>query len=262
MQFLGDTLPKIAFEKGGIIKPGIPVIIGETQDETLPVFRDLARARRSQLIVADQAYHVNLVGMQGMDNLKYFSIGLPGAEAGLIIGSDLDGPHLAKNLLTAYASLVLLHGNDFALSGKSLQYGWKQVAKSTYYVGRWQILQARHPLCIADSAHNNEGLIPVIERLVAYGRPLHLVIGVVNDKDLSKALPLFPQDATYYFVKADIPRGLPAADLQATAAEHGLQGQVYSSVMAGYEAAKIAARAAVDGVVFVGGSIFTVGEVL
>ncbi len=263
-QFLGETLPEIAFEKGGIIKPGVPVIIGESQEETLPVFRDLARSGRSQLIVADQAYHINLVGMQGLDNLKYFSIGLPGAEAGLIIGSDLDGPHLAKNLLTAYASLVLLHGNDFALSGKSLQFGWKQVVRSTYYVGRWQVLQARHPLCIADSAHNTEGLVPVIERLTAYGRPLHIVIGVVNDKDLSKALPLFPERATYYFVKADIPRGLPATTLQATAAAHGLIGKVYDSVAAGYDAAKTAAQqeAAQDGIVFVGGSIFTVAEVL
>lgn len=263
-QFLGETLPEIAFEKGGIIKPGIPVIVGETQDETLPVFRDLARSGRSQLIIADQAYEINLVGMRGMDNLKYFSIGLPGSEAGLIIGTDLDGPHLSKNLLTAYAALLVLHNEDFRPNGKSIQHGWKQVAKETYYVGRWQILQARKPLCIADSAHNTEGLIPVIERLKGYGQPLHIVIGVVNDKDLRKALSLFPQEATYYFVKADIPRGLPAEDLRAAAAEHGLRGAVYDSVKTGYEAARAGARAEPDqrGIVFVGGSIFTVAEVL
>jgi dihydrofolate synthase/folylpolyglutamate synthase len=264
MQFLGETLPEIAFEKGGIIKPGIPVIIGESQEETLPVFRDLARSGRSQLIIADQAYEINLVGMQGMDNLKYFSIGLPGSEAGLIIGTDLDGPHLSKNLLTAYAALLILHNDDFRPNGKSIQHGWKQVAKATYYVGRWQVLQSRKPLCIADSAHNTEGLVPVIERLKDYGRPLHIVIGVVNDKDLSKALPLFPKDAVYYFVKADIPRGLPAVELQTAAADFGLKGEVYASVSAGYTAAKAAARTheTADGVVFVGGSIFTVAEVL
>jgi len=261
MQFLGDPLPLIAFEKGGIIKPGVPVVIGETQDETLPVFRDLARSGRSQLIVADQAYDVNMVGMQGMDGLKYHSIGLPGAEAGLIIGIDLDGPHLPKNLLTAYAALLLLHGNGFEVSGKSIQFGWKQVAKSTYYVGRWQVLQERNPYCIADSAHNAEGLVPVIKRLVALGKPLHIVIGVVNDKDLSKALPLFPEAATYYFVKADIPRGLPAAELQAAGKDHLLLGDTYASVKEGYERAKLAAHAA-GGIVFVGGSIFTVAEVL
>lgn len=263
-QFLGETLPEIAGEKGGIIKPGVPVIIGETQQETTEVFKALARANRSQLIFADQAYDINLVGMRGIDNLKYFSIGLPGAEAGLIIGSDLDGPHLSKNLLTAYAALLLLHGNGFEVSGKSIQFGWKQVTESTYYLGRWQVLQQRKPFCIADSAHNNEGLIPVIERLVDMGQPLHIVLGVVNDKDLNKALPLFPKDATYYFVKADIPRGLPAEELQATAKAYGLNGEVYASVSAGYERAKVDARAreTTDGVVFVGGSIFTVAEVL
>ncbi|TXF91507.1 bifunctional folylpolyglutamate synthase/dihydrofolate synthase [Neolewinella aurantiaca] len=263
-QFLGETLPEIAGEKGGIIKPGVPVVIGETQDETTPVFKELARTNRSQIIFADQAYDVYLVGMRGMDNLKYFSIGLPGAEAGLIIGTDLDGPHLSKNMLTAYAALLLLHGNGFEVSGKSVQFGWKQVAELTYYVGRWQILQQRTPFCIADSAHNTEGLVPVIKRLVALEKPLHIVLGVVNDKDLTKALPLFPQDATYYFVKADIPRGLPAEKLRATAAEYGLKGSTYSSVAEGYGQAKLKARSDKDseGVVFVGGSIFTVAEVL
>jgi len=223
----------------------------------LPVFRDLARSGRSQLIVADQAYDVNLVGMRSMDNLKYFSIGLPGAEAGLIVGTDLDGPHLPKNLLTAYAALLLLHGNGFEVSAKSIQFGWKQVAETTYYL-------QRKPYCIADSAHNAEGLVPVIKRLVDMGRPLHIVLGVVNDKDLSKALPLFPKDATYYFVKADIPRGLPAEELQTTAKTFGLKGGSYPSVKAGFEQAKVDARAwkTTDGVVFVGGSIFTVAEVL
>jgi len=260
-QFLGDTLPLIAFEKGGIIKPGVPVVIGETQDDTLPVFRDLARSGRSQLIVADQAYNVNLVGMRGMDNLNYFSIGLPGAEAGLIIGTDLDGPHLPKNLLTAYAALLLLHGNGFEVNGKSIQFGWKQVAASTYYVGRWQVLQERNPYCIADSAHNAEGLLPVIRRLIDLGKPLHIVLGVVNDKDLKKALPLFPATATYYFVKADIPRGLPADALQAAGGAYRLAGATYASVAEGYERAKQAAHAD-GGIVFVGGSIFTVAEVL
>lgn len=261
MQFLGDTLPLIAGEKGGIIKPGVPVLIGETQPETQPVFRDLARANRSQIVFADQAYRIEITDLEGTDDLRYFTIRLPGAEAGFVFGTDLAGPHLAKNLLTAYAALLLLDGNDFHPNGNTIRHGWKQVAATTYYVGRWQILQPQEPLCIADSAHNNEGLLPVIERLKAMGQPLHIVLGVVNDKDLGKALPLFPKDAVYYFVKADIPRGLPAEDLQATAAGHGLLGKVYPSVAAGYAAAKVDARTQ-KGMVFVGGSIFTVAEVL
>ncbi|WP_273444504.1 bifunctional folylpolyglutamate synthase/dihydrofolate synthase [Neolewinella agarilytica] len=263
-QFLGETLPEIAFEKGGIIKPGIPVIIGETQSATQPVFLDLARSGRSQIIFADKAYAIESIGMRGGDNLNYFSLRLPNQEAGLIIGTDLGGPHLSKNLLTAYVALLMLADQQFTLSGKALQLAWKQVAKETYYLGRWQVLRERKPFCIADSAHNAEGLIPVIQRLEAYQQPLHIVLGVVNDKDLSKALPLFPKDATYYFVKADIPRGLPAEELQKTAAEHGLKGQAYPSVMEGFERAKADARAweTTDGIVFVGGSIFTVAEVI
>jgi dihydrofolate synthase/folylpolyglutamate synthase len=261
MQFLGDTLELIAGEKGGIIKPGVPVLIGETQAETKPVFLDLARANRSQIVFADKAYNIGFTGLRGIDKLRYFTIGLPGAEAGFLVGTDLAGPHLTKNILTAYAALLLLDGDDFHPNGNAIRHGWKQVAETTYYIGRWQILQERKPRCIADSAHNNEGLLPVIERLKEMGQPLYIVLGVVNDKDLGKALPLFPKAAVYYFVKADIPRGLPAIELQATAASHGLLGEVYPSVAAGYAAAKVDARAG-EGIVFVGGSIFTVAEVL
>ena len=260
-QFLGDTLPLIAYEKGGIIKPGVPVVVGESQAETLPVFRDLARSGRSQLILADQAYEVSPLGMQTTDGLTWYTLRMPGAEAGLVVGTDLAGPHLPKNLLTAYAALLMLHGDDLKISAKSIQHGWNRVAKETYYVGRWQVLQQRTPFCVADSAHNTEGLVPVIEQLVAYGRPLHIVLGVVNDKDLSKALPLFPKDAVYYFVKADIPRGLPAGELMQSAAAFGLTGEIFPSVREGFEAAK-AAAVREEGMVFVGGSIFTVGEVL
>ena len=260
-QFLGETLPEIAFEKGGIIKPGVPVIVGETQPETKPIFQDLARAGRSQLIFADEAYAIEEVTLADRAGLSYYNLRIPSAEAGFTLATDLAGPHLAKNLRTAYAALLFLDGPQLAVSGKSIQFGWKQVARSTYYVGRWQVLQPADPLVIADSAHNTEGLVPVIERLRAYGSPLHLVVGVVNDKDLSKALPLFPRSATYYFVKANIPRGLPAGELRAVAATHGLRGETYPSVRAGLEAAKSAARGD-GGMVFVGGSIFTVGEVL
>ena len=260
-QFLGDTLPLIAFEKGGIIKPGVPVVVGETQAETKPVFQDLARSGRSQLIFADKAYAIEELPLRERSGLSYYNLSIPSAEAGFTIATDLAGPHLAKNLRTAYAALLMLDGPDLSISGKSIAFGWKQVSATTYYVGRWQVLQAADPLVIADSAHNAEGLAPVLQRLQAYTEPLHFVFGVVNDKDLAKVLPLFPREATYYFVKADIPRGLPAADLQAQAGEFGLQGAAYDSVAAGFAAAKQNARED-EGMVFAGGSIFTVAEVL
>ena len=242
-QFLGDTLPAIAYEKAGIIKPGVPVVVGERQELTWPLFYGIARERASPLTFGDQ-----------------FDYG-PATDDLFPDG----GPHFGKNVRTALTALHELHlRGELALDDDQLRAAWARLHELTYFIGRWQVLQPADPYCLADSAHNTEGLLPVIERLVAFERPLHIVLGVVNDKDLSKALPLFPKDATYYFVKADIPRGLPAASLRATASEYGLNGEVYPTVSAGYEQAKVDARArkTTDGVVFVGGSIFTVAEVV
>lgn len=258
-EFLGDTLPLIAFEKGGIIKPGVPVVVGEHHEETAPVFIDLARSGRSQLVFADRVYRIEKTVTRGL--LNSFAIRMPDQERAFHFETDLEGPHLTKNLLTAYSTLLVLAGDDFTPSAESIRFGWRSVAKETYYIGRWQVLRTHRPLVIADSAHNTEGLVPVMERLKTYDQPLHIVLGVVKEKDLTKALPLFPAEATYYFVKADIPRGLPADQLRYAAAEAGLTGKTYSSVKAGFDAAVKAARAA-DGMVFVGGSIFTVAEVV
>lgn len=258
-EFLGDTLPLIAFEKGGIIKPGVPVVVGEYQEETAPVFIDLARSGRSQLVFADKVYRIEKTVSRGL--LNSYAIRMPDQERAFGFETDLEGPHLTKNLLTAYSALLVLAGEDFTPSAESIRFGWRSVAKETYYIGRWQILRASRPLVIADSAHNTEGLVPVMDRLKTYKGPLHIVLGVVKEKDLSTALPLFPADAVYYFVKADIPRGLPADQLRYAAAEAGLKGKTYPSVKAGYEAAVKAARGA-NGMVFVGGSIFTVAEVV
>ena len=240
MQLLGDTLPLIAAEKAGIIKAGTPVVIGETQVETTPVFEAKARELGAPVYYADR-----------MPAYPY--------------GTDLRGPFAEINLRTAYAVLTVLREERIVeVTDENLEYAFGHVHELAYYIGRWQILEDGAVLVLADSAHNGEGLRPVLRRLdelvAARSGHLHLVLGVVNDKDLSKALPLFPQSATYYFVKADIPRGLPARDLRAAAAGYGLTGDSYASVAAGYAAARAAAIA--DDVVFVGGSIFTVAEVL
>jgi dihydrofolate synthase/folylpolyglutamate synthase len=260
MQFLGDTLPLIAGEKAGIIKTGIPVVIGETHPETETVFRDKARQERAPIVFADQAYRINTLRAEEGDLDNQYSIGMPNLDRELKITTDLSGPHLAKNLLTAYAALLALYGKGLLPNGEAILAGWRKVARTTYYLGRWQVLRAAGPRAIADSAHNAEGLGPVIDRLVSLNKPLHIVLGVVNDKDLSKALPLFPTEAKYYFVKADIPRGLAAEQLQLAGKAYDLIGEAYPSVAAGYAAALSAAGA--DDLVFVGGSIFTVAEVL
>ncbi len=240
MQFLGDTLPEIAGEKAGIIKPARPVVIGETQAETEPVFRKTAEERGASIRFADR-------------------------EARPVFDTDLRGPFAGKNLQTAWIALLALDATgSLNLEEARVAYAFAHVAELTYYIGRWQTLSDEGPLILADSAHNGEGLRPVLERLEqaghARGGALHLVVGVVNDKDLSKALPLFPTDAVYYFVKADIPRGLAADQLRAAASAYGLHGEAYASVSSGYAAAR--AAAAERDIVFVGGSIFTVAEVL
>lgn len=254
-EFLGETLPEIAGEKAGIIKPGVPVVIGETQAETTPVFRAIARQQRSQLIFADQAYRITASAEDT------FAIRIPEATAAFSFETDIAGPHVHKNLLTAYTALISLAGADFTPRPRAIQYGWQHVGRETYYIGRWQVLQAHSPRCLADSAHNTEGLLPVMERLQAMEQPLHIVLGVVREKDLTAAFRYFPREAHWYFVKADIPRGLPADQLRYAAAEAGLRGQSWPSVRAGYNAARRAARQD-GGLVFVGGSIFTVAEVI
>ena len=240
MQLLGDTLPEIAGEKAGIIKAQRPVVIGETQPETEPVFRDKARAVEAPITFADR-------------------------EARHPYETDLRGPFAEKNLQTAHVALQRLSvAAALPLDPARISYAFNHVHSLTYYIGRWQTLADGDPLVLADSAHNGEGLRPVLERLNALISEreghLHIVLGVVNDKDLSKALPLFPAGARYYFVKADIPRGLPAEDLQDAASNYGLVGKAYGSVADGYRAARSAAAG--RDVVFVGGSIFTVAEVL
>ena len=149
------------------------------------------------------------------------------------------------------------------LKPSAIETAWLKLHELTYYIGRWQVLSA-NPLTVADSAHNAEGLGPVIgllNELNAYRKGhQHFVLGVVNDKDLHRVLPLFPTNGSYYFVKADIPRGLPAEELMDAAAEYGLVGTDYSTVSKGLAAARKAARS--HDIIFIGGSVFTVAEAL
>ena len=265
MQFLGDTLELIAGEKAGIIKPGRPVIIGLTQAATEAIFRSKAREAESSILFADQVYGIraNHTREDGYARLHLFAQeAIPPLEFPIAVSTD--GPYVAENCRTAIAALMRLHQDGHVvLDSKAVHRAWGDLHGTTYYIGRWQVLKSK-PLVIADSAHNGEGLEPVIALLNeqnAYRKGhQHFVIGVVNDKDLHHVLPLFPTNATYYFVKADILRGLPAEDLLLAAEEHRLVGEVYSSVQKGYRAALLAAGP--KDIVFVGGSIFTVAEVL
>lgn len=233
--FLGTTLPEIATEKAGIIKSGIPVVIGENQAETLPVFNAVAKRLGSRLVVADS---------------------LP--DQGFT--SDLLGLYQKKNIQTAVATLGVLQQAGWAITTQQIREGLLRTLSNTGLLGRWQVLR-QSPLVVADTGHNESGLQVVFQQIAQQKyRRLHLVVGVVADKDLEKILPLFPIGATYYFARPNIPRGLEAEVLKEKASIYGLDGRVYRSVQGAYRAALQAAQP--DDFVFVGGSTFVVAEII
>ena len=234
-QFLGDTLEAIAFEKGGIIKPNIPVVIGETQKETAPVFKSLAKSCDSEILFADQ-----LVSE--------------------VYKSDLIGSYQSKNIKTVVQTVKQLQGKGFKISKKNIKQGLLKVVKNTGLLGRWQILKER-PKVVCDTGHNREGLIYVMQQLSNETfESLHIVFGVVNDKDLRSILDLLPKKATYYFCKPNISRGLDAEELQQTFSSYKLKGRAYKSVNEAYNSALNNARK--DDFIYVGGSTFVVAEII
>jgi len=234
-RFLGTTLPEIALEKAGIIKTRVPVVIGEYQETVQPIFEQVAQARNAPLYLASKS-------------------NLP------VLTTDLQGAYQSKNVLTAIQAVQVLNGLGFSITDQSLAAGLQQVVSHTGLLGRWQVLQ-QAPKVICDTAHNREGLSQVLAQLQEVpATQVHMVLGMVNDKDLETLLPLFPVSARYYFCKPDIPRGLDAAVLQARAKEYQLSGETYTSVSAAYHSAL--EKADKEALVFVGGSTFVVAEVL
>ncbi|WP_232225349.1 bifunctional folylpolyglutamate synthase/dihydrofolate synthase [Christiangramia salexigens] len=233
--FLGNTYPAIAFEKAGIIKKSVPVVIGEKHPETVEVFKEKAGAESSKIYFAE--------------DFKFQSL-----------ASDLKGFYQKKNVNTVLTALKVLKDKDWLISEEVVETALLKVKENTGLRGRWDILSSR-PEVICDTAHNREGLEIVMDQLKAEKfNKLHIVMGVVNDKDLSTILPLFPKNAFYYFCKPDVPRGLDANNLQKEAAKFGLKGKTYNSVLEAFRAAKITADA--EDLIYIGGSNFTVAEVL
>jgi dihydrofolate synthase/folylpolyglutamate synthase len=235
IQMLGETLAEIAFEKAGIIKKGIPVVISEKQIAINDVFTKIAEEKHAQISYAE---------VEVKENYK----------------SDLLGNYQKKNIKAAVQTIKILNKKGYKVLSKHIKTGLLNVVKNTGLLGRWQVIQA-DPKIICDTAHNKEGLRHVIDQLtkLSYDK-LHIVLGVVNDKDLDSILPLFPKNAMYYFCRPDIPRGLDADKLQAAANKYNLYGDKFSSVQ---EALKSAKETAINNdIIFVGGSTFVVAEVL
>ena len=234
-QFLGTTLAEIASEKAGIIKSKIPVVIGEAKPETKSVFLDKVRKEKSPILFVEE------------EDIPEFKI-------------DLLGNYQIKNYKTAYATLGFLKQKGWGISNKNIENGFLNVAENTGLQGRWQLLN-KSPKVICDTAHNIEGLSLVLNQLKKEDfDQLHIVLGVVADKNLDAILPLFPKNAIYYFCKPAVMRGLAVAKLNQKASAFELIGASYVSVSEAYKSAMTAAKA--KDLIFIGGSTFVVAEVL
>ena len=257
-KFLGDTRAKIAYEKAGIIKPGIPVVIGETHPETEQVFIDKAKECGSPIYFADQIFDCDKIYFESFTEQK-FDVWKNSELYMEALEIPLMGNYQQKNLTTVMCAIDLLR-DKFNLSDDNIRDGIGKVIRNTHLMGRWQIL-CKDPLTIADTGHNVAGITEVVRQLAEmhYGK-LHFVLGMVNDKDIDSVLQLLPRGAEYYFCKADIPRGLDANILAEKAFDMGLRGQVFESVSHAYRSAVNNAR--FGDVVFIGGSNFTVAEVV
>ena len=235
-QFLGNTFEAIAFEKAGIIKPKIPVVIGEYTNETKAVFSDKAAVNHSSIYFASELISENFP-------------------------SDLLGDYQIHNKKTVVQTIAILNSqNEFNISDNQIKTGLLNVKKNTGLEGRWQQL-GEFPKIICDTAHNKNGLEIVLKQIQKEKfDTLHIVLGVVNDKDLKEILPLFPTNAQYYFCKPNIPRGLDAKILQEKATAFNLKGELSNSVSESYS--KALSNARTSDFIFIGGSTFVVAEIL
>ena len=258
MKFLGDTRAKIAYEKAGIIKPNIPVVIGETHPETQQVFIDKATETHSPIYFADQIFDCDKIHIES-DTEQLFDVWKNNELYMEALEIPLMGNYQQKNLTTVMCAIDLLRDN-FNLSEEIIRDGIGRVIRNTHLMGRWQILN-KDPLVIADTGHNVAGITEIVRQLAEMNyEKLHFVLGMVNDKDIDSVLQILPHGAEYYFCKADIPRGLDAHILAEKAFEMGLRGEVFESVSHAYRSA--VNNAHFDDIVFIGGSNFTVAEVV
>ena len=258
---LGNSIEAIAKEKAGIMKPSIPVIIGEKQEESKHVFIEKSAAINAPLIFASDVYKAtNIRHLKTEKLVLTMDIMRKGNLFFSNIESELLGLYQQKNIPTVICAVDELRKKDFYIPESCLRNGIKNVINKTGLLGRWQILN-EHPLTIADTGHNEAGIKEVLAQIASTKhKQIHFVLGMVNDKDISTILSLLPKEAIYYFAKASIPRALDAEELASQAAIHQLKGNVYSTILEAFESAKTNAHE--DDLVFIGGSTFTVAEVI
>ncbi len=237
-QFLGDTLEKIASEKAGIMKEGTPVVIGEATSETRPVFQSRAEVLNAPIYFAED-----------YDREDY-----PGVEF------ELKGLYQQKNRQTILTALPLLKEAGYHMDEQNVRNGFAHVTRLTGLMGRWQKLQDA-PTLICDTGHNVGGIRYIVEQLKQQTyRQLHIVMGMVSDKDIRGVLALMPREAIYYFTQASVRRAMPANRLKELAQAEGLQGECYANVPSAVKAAQ--EKSLPEDFIFVGGSSFIVADLL
>lgn len=258
VNLLGNTLPLIATEKAGIIKEKIPVVISQTQLDVLSVFNTKAQSLKAPIIFADKQYKILSHDFQDgllcvellekiTNNTQHYKL-------------DLTGTYQLKNIQGVLSCINSLKQKGFLIEDENVLFALQHVKKLTGLMGRWQILSEK-PLIIADTGHNEDGITEVVKNIERYSyKKLHMIIGVVNDKDVTSILKLLPKNATYYFCKANIPRALPEKELFDLAKQHDLKGKKFASVALALSEAKKVAKA--DDLIFIGGSTFTVADAI
>ncbi len=274
MNILGNTLQEIASEKAGIIKRNVPVIIGEKQEELAEFFIRKSQESGSTIRFASEEWEVRqsespkVWKLENTSHISYFISHISTKEVPRThpakkfpsISLDLKGTYQTKNLATVLSATAELRAQGWQISDAQIQTALGQVGKLTGLMGRWQTLST-NPLVICDTGHNKDGIIEVLKNIESTPHSkLHMVIGMVKDKEISKILALLPKEAIYYFCSPELERAKPALELQNEALLIGLKGKVYTTVKSALEAAKSASLT--NDLVFVGGSTFVVAEAL
>ena len=253
-QFLGDTLPKIAAEKAGIIKESVPVVIGEAkEDEIHTIFDEKAKEMQASITFAEDNNQIVSCKREN-DRLVLETL-----SNGTII-DELSGDCQVKNANTALNAIHILQSIGITIPQNAIEQGFEHVCSISGLMGRWMVIN-ESPRVVCDTGHNVAGVQYIVKQLAKerYSN-LHIVLGFVKDKDVTHILEMFPRYATYYFTNASIPRSLPAKELKALATARGLDGNDYATVAEAYNAAIEVAQP--DDMIFIGGSTFIVADFL
>lgn len=258
INILGNSLGEIAGEKAGIIKPKIPVIISESQKEISDIFKEKAKSLSAPIFFADKLISSEITVLKSFGFKATFTNKT--SKTIYKLSPQLSGTYQLKNIGGVLTTLNFIKEAGYNISDKQIIEGINTAAETTGLKGRWQLLKTK-PYIVCDTGHNEDGIKAILKNLkrIKY-KHLHIVLGMVSDKDISKILKLLPESAAYYFCKANIPRALEAEILQKEAIKYNLKGETYKSVKSALKAAETQADRA--DLIFIGGSTFTVAEVI